>query len=312
MSNTLRVVFMGTSDFAVSSLLSLDRDPFSVVCVVTQPDRPAGRGLDKRPSSVKRIALEKGWNVFQPEKMKDPAAVEHLRSFAPDLIVVAAYGQILPKNVLEMPSLACLNVHASLLPRWRGAAPIHYAVMAGDSETGVTIMYMNEKMDEGDRLWARSVPIGVDETTGHLHDRLAVLGAETLRESLDLLLQGKAPRSPQDSSLATYAPSLKREHCKIAWTQSSNQVANHIRGLDPWPSAECLLEGVTLKLYGASLTDGNGIPGLILSLGSEGATVATGEGAIRFSGIQPPGKRRMGPKEFSLGHSAFKIGAVLS
>jgi len=311
-SNTLRVVFMGTSDFAVPSLRSMDRDPFSVVCVVTQPDRPAGRGLEKRPSSVKRVALEKGWDVFQPEKMKDPEAVEHLRSFAPDLIVVAAYGQILPKNVLEMPSLACLNVHASLLPRWRGAAPIHYAVMAGDAETGVTIMYMNEKMDEGDRLLAKSIPIGADETTGQLHDRLEALGAETLSESLDLLLQGNAPRVPQDPALATYAPSLKREHCQIAWAQSASWVANRIRGLDPWPSAECLFEGVALKLFGASVTDGHGTPGLILALGPEGATVAAGEGAIRFSGIQPPGKRRMGPKEFSLGHSAFKIGAVLS
>jgi methionyl-tRNA formyltransferase len=303
---------MGTSDFAVPSLLSLDREPFSVVGVVTQPDRPAGRGLEKRPSPVKRAALEKGWDVFQPEKMKDPVAIEYLRSLAPDFIVVAAYGQILPKSVLEIPSMACLNIHGSLLPRWRGAAPIHYAVMAGDIETGVTIMYMNEKMDEGDRLLAKSVLIGPDETTGQLHDRLALLGPEALRESLDLLLSGQAPRVPQDAAFATFAPSLKREHCKIVWSQSAFQVANRIRGLDPWPSAECLLAGVSFKLFGAVVADGHGDPGAILALGPEGATVATGEGAVRFSGIQPPGKRRMGPKEFSLGHSAFKIGAVLS
>jgi len=310
--DTLRVVFMGTSDFAVASLRSLNRAPCSVVGVITQPDRPAGRGLGLRPSPVKSFALENGWEVFQPEKMRDPTAVEHLKSLSPDLIVVASYGQILPKSVLEIPRLACLNVHGSLLPRWRGAAPIHYAVMAGDPVTGVTIMYMNEKMDEGDRLISKTTPIGSTETTGQIHDRLAVMGAEALQESLDLLMSGKAPRIPQEPSLATYAPSIRREHCKIAWDQNATTVANRIRGLDPWPSAECLFEGVSLKLFGASLAEGSGIPGTILALGPDGATVATGEGAIRFLGLQYPGKRHMGPKEFSLGHSAFKIGAVLS
>jgi methionyl-tRNA formyltransferase len=312
LSDPLRVVFMGTSDFAVPSLLTLEGPLFSVAGVVTQPDRPAGRGLNLHPSPVKVAALQKGWDVFQPEKMRDPIAVERLQSLSPDLIIVAAYGQILPKSVLQTPRVACLNVHASLLPRWRGAAPIHYAVMAGDTQTGVTIMYMNEKMDEGDRLLEKTVPIRLEDTTGVLHDRLALVGAEALQEALGLLVQGQAPRVPQDSTLATYAPSLKREHCKVRWNQTARKIADHIRGLDPWPSAECSLGGVSLKLFDASVVEGQGSPGSILALGPDGAVVATGDGAVRFKSIQPPGKRRMGSQEFSLGHSAFKIGAVLS
>jgi methionyl-tRNA formyltransferase len=311
-SDPLRVVFMGTSDFAVPSLQALDRPTFSVVTVVTQPDRPAGRGYQLHPSPVKLAALEKGWAVFQPERMRQSEAVEHLRGLDPDLVIVAAYGQILPLAVLETPRLACLNVHASLLPRWRGAAPIHHAIMAGDSKTGVTIMYMNERMDEGDQLLEKVVTIGSEETTGQLHDRLALLGAEALQESVSLLLEGKASRRPQDAALATYAPSLQREHCRLRWSLPARRIADHIRGLDPWPSAECALEGIPLKLFGASLADGAGKPGTIISLGAEGAVVAAADGAVRVTGLQPPGKRRMGPKEFSLGHSAFKIGAVLS
>lgn len=303
---------MGTSGFAVPSLLSLDLPAYRVVTVVTQPDRPAGRGLQLRPSPVKEAALGKGWEVFQPEKMRAPEAVDRLKTLAPDLILVAAYGQILPPVVLAAPRLACLNVHGSLLPRWRGAAPIHYAVMNGDARTGVTIMYMNEHMDEGDVLLPKETLIGADETTGALHDRLALLGAEALREALELLRDGRAPRIPQDASRATYAPSLKREHCAVKWDRPARTVADQIRGLDPWPSAETTLEGTGLKLFGATLAEGHGRPGAILSVSPEGVVVAAAEGAVRIEWLQPAGKRKMSPKEFSLGHPAFKIGAVLS
>ncbi len=312
MLDPLRVVFMGTSDFAVPSLLSLDRSPYQVTCVVTQPDRPAGRGLQPRPSAVKRVAMEKGWPLFQPERMREAGAVERLRDLSPDLIVVVAYGQILPKEVLDLPRLACLNIHGSLLPRWRGAAPIHHAIMAGDRQSGVTLMHMNERMDEGDILLTRSIEIGERETTGELHDRLAALGVVALQEGLDALIAGRAIRTPQDPTLATYAPSLKREGSRVRWDRPAREVADLIRGLDPWPSAETSLGDVSLKIFGASVAEGRGAPGTLLALSKDGAVVAAGEGAVRFTVLQPPGKRRMGPLEFSLGHSAFKIGVVLS
>jgi methionyl-tRNA formyltransferase len=250
--------------------------------------------------------------VFQPEKVRQPEALERLKSLSPDLILVAAYGQILPKALLDMPRVACLNVHGSILPRWRGAAPIHYAVMAGDAETGVTIMHMNEKMDEGDVILAKTTPIGPEETTGVLHDRLALLGASALREALDLLREGKAIRTAQDPSQATYAPSLKKEHCRVDWKQPARKVADKIRGLDPWPSAECSWSGADVKLFGARRAEGNGAPGEILSIGPEGVRVAALEDAVLISEIQPPGKRRMTVQEFSLGHPEFQKGKVLS
>ncbi len=308
----LNVVFMGTSDFAVPSLASLEDPAFRVLLVVTQPDRPAGRHLEPKPSPVKKAALERGWEVFQPEKIRQSDALDRLKSLAPDLVVVAAYGQILPKALLDLPSLACLNVHASILPRWRGAAPIHYAVMTGDAETGVTLMHMSEKLDEGDVILTRTIPIGPLETTGALHDRLATLGASALREAVEWLREGRAPRIPQNHALATYAPSLKREHTRLDWTWHARRVANFIRGLDPWPSAETAWGGMELKIFGASLGEGHGRPGQILSLDSKGALVAAGEGTVRITEIQPPGKRRMKAYEFSLGHGAFRPGEVLS
>src|SRR5579885_2241737 len=215
MNRPLRILFMGTSDFAVPALQALHSAGYDLPLVVTQPDKPAGRGLELKASPVKKKALELSLEVFQPEKVKTPESVQRLQSLAPDVTVVAAYGQILPPSVLQIPKTACLNIHGSLLPRYRGAAPIHYAVMAGEPETGVTIMHMNEKMDEGDMLLAKKTPIGPAETTGEVHDRLARLGAEGLLEALALLEQGKAPRVPQDHSKATYAPSLKREQCRI-------------------------------------------------------------------------------------------------
>jgi methionyl-tRNA formyltransferase len=306
---------MGTSDFAAPSLQALHQKHYEITLVVTQPDRPAGRGLELKASPVKKAALELGLEVYQPEKIKTQEALEKLQTIKPDIIVVAAYGQILPASVLRIPAVACLNVHGSILPRYRGAAPIHYAVMAGEKETGVTLMYMNEKMDEGDILLVRKTPIGPRETTGEVHDRLAVLGAEGLMESLELLAQGKAPREPQNHSLATYAPSIKREQCQVRWSTTAEQVVNQIRGLTPWPSAETRWNGMNLKLGTTvirNLEPNPKKPGEILAVSKEGVLVNTGVGEVWIREIQPPGKKKMKAYDFTLGHPTFKPGECLS
>ena len=306
---------MGTSSFAVPALKALSSGGCEILSVVTQPDRPAGRGLSPKSSPVKEEALKMGLQVFQPEKIRDPQAVETLRKLNPDLVVVAAYGQILPPAVLNIPKTACLNIHGSLLPKYRGAAPIHYAVMAGETDTGVTLIYMNEKMDEGDILLTKKTAIGARETTGELHDRLAGIGAEGLLEALELLGKGKAPRTPQDHSKATYAPTLKREQCRLDWGKSAAEVANQVRGLCPWPSAETRWNGLDLKVFTA-LPDPGGsqenIPGKVLSIGHEGVRVTAGKGSVLLTEIQPPGKRRMSAHDFSLGHPNFKPGEILA
>ncbi len=306
---------MGTSDFAVPALKALHSSANQVLLVVTQPDRPAGRGLGLRSSPVKQTASELGLSLFQPEKIKSPEAVGRIQVLAPDVIVVAAYGQILPASVLGIPKAACLNIHGSLLPKYRGAAPIHYAVMAGEKETGVTLMHMNEKMDEGDILSQKKTVIGPEETTGEVHDRLARLGAEGLLEALELLGEGRAPRRPQDPSQATYAPSLKREQCRLRWERTAMELANQVRGLSPWPAAEARWGDSDLKIFAAkALGDRSpdAQPGEILSVGKEGAEIAAGSGSLLLLEIQPPGKRRMSAHDFCLGHPVFKAGEKLS
>src|SRR5581483_9273183 len=226
MSDAFRILFMGTSDFAVPALDALRLAGYPIVLVVTQPDKPAGRGLELKASPVKNRAVELGLPVFQPEKIRTPEAIETLRKTEADVAVVAAYGQILPAAVLQMPKTACLNIHGSILPKYRGAAPIHYAVMNGDTETGVTIMYMNEKMDEGDVLLVKTTPIGPEETTGDIHDRLARIGSHGLLEAVKLLGQGNAPRIPQDPSKASYAPSIRREFCHLEWSAPASRIHN--------------------------------------------------------------------------------------
>jgi methionyl-tRNA formyltransferase len=310
-----KIVFMGTSNFAVPALKALQSVHYEIPSVVTQPDRPAGRGLELKASPVKRAALELGLPVFQPEKIKAPDAVEVLRKLEPDVMVVAAYGQILPSSVLQIPKAACLNIHGSLLPKYRGAAPIHYAVMNGEKETGVTIIYMNEKMDEGDILLSEKTYIQPEETTGMLHDRLAPIGAQVLLNSLVLLAEGKAPRLAQDSTQATYAPSLKREQCRIQWNKTASEVVNQIRGLSPWPSAETLWGGLQLKVYSASpsqlQTMGEAF-GRVMAIDKEGITVAAAIGGVLLKEVQPPGKRKMSAYDFTLGHPEFKPGETLS
>jgi len=315
---------MGTSDFAVPALRALAGASYPILSVVTQPDRPAGRGLELKASPVKQEALALSLPVFQPEKIKAPESVEFLRNLRPDVMVVAAYGQILPKAVLEIPRVACLNIHGSLLPKWRGAAPIHYALMNGDGETGVTIMYMNEKMDEGDILLMEKTAVGPLETTGQLHERLAQMGAQALVKALELLSDGKAGRTPQDGSQATYAPSLKREQCKIRWDRRAGQVVNQIRGLSPWPCAETQWGGKQLRVFQAEAVSGAGAtpgqvplagqvppPGQVLSIEKEGITVAALDGRVLMKEVQPPGKRRMSAYDFTLGHPDFKTGEQL-
>ncbi len=312
MNQSFRILFMGTSDFAVPALQALYSAGFSIPLVVTQPDRPAGRGLELKPSPVKTKAVELGLEVFQPEKVRTPEAVETLKKTQPDVTVVAAYGQILPALVLQIPKTACLNIHGSILPKYRGAAPIHYAVIAGERETGITVMYMNEKMDEGDMLLVKKTSIGPEETTGEIHDRLARLGAGGLLEALELLREGKAPRISQDPSQATYAPSIKREFCRLNWGAPAGQVFNRIRGLSPWPGAETRWKGMELKVHKAGLDNRRGKPGEVLEVSKEGVVVGAGIESVRLLEIQPSGKRKMNAYDFTLGHPDFKPGEVLS
>jgi methionyl-tRNA formyltransferase len=302
---------MGTSDFAVPALRALHQAGYPIPMVVTQPDRPAGRGMELKASPVKNAALELGLPLYQPEKVRFPEVVEALKQAAPDVAVVAAYGQILPLSVLEIPKVACLNIHGSILPKYRGAAPIHYAVMAGEMETGVTIMHMNAKLDEGDMILFKKTPIGPAETTGEVHDRLAPLGAEALLETLTLLAEGKAPRIPQDHAQASFAPSIKKEQCRLNWGKGAAGVVNQIRGLSPWPVAETQWLDLTLRIFSAQVLEGEGPntqPGEVLKVSKDGIEVFAGEGRLLLKEIQPPGKKRMNAHDFSLGHPAMKAG----
>jgi len=311
----IKTIFMGTSEFAVASLHSLLSPGYEVVAVVTQPDRPAGRGLALKASPVKETALKTGLRVLQPERMKEPGSVEALAALRPDLMVVVAYGQILPPAVLALPRMACLNVHASLLPKFRGAAPIHAAILEGETETGVTLMHMNEKMDEGDLILSRSTPIGPDETVGELHDRLAVIGASALMEALVLIAQGRATRTPQDPARATYAPSLKRERCRMDWTRTARELHDQVRGLSPWPVAETQFKGGQLRIFRSRFLqegDPHGVAGTIQSVTKEGIVVAAGRDALLLTEVQVAGKKRMGAYELTLGHPDLVPGAVLT
>lgn len=312
----LRIVFMGTPDFACPSLAALAEAGHQVVAAVCQPDKPAGRGGRLVPPPVKVLAQARGIPVLQPRRVRHPEAVAQIRALAPDLIVTAAFGQLLSGELLAVPRLGAINVHASLLPRWRGAAPIHRAVMAGDRETGVTIMWMDEGLDTGDMLLWRAVPIGPDDTTGDLHDRLAALGAELVVEAVRLIAAGQAPRIPQDHSRATYAAKLTRADEWIAWQEPAEQVKNRVRGLNPWPGAYTTLrDGTVLKVWrvqvvpvpavpGAPTAPGVGAaPGTILGvIKGQGPVVACGQGAVVLLEVQPAGRRRMDGMAFAAGY----------
>jgi methionyl-tRNA formyltransferase len=300
----MRIVFIGTGEIGVPTLRALLNSEHEVVALVTQPDKPVGREQRIEPPPIKRAITKTRIRILQPARIKDPQAIEEIRGFTPDVIVVVAYGQILPRDLLEIPRLACLNLHASLLPRWRGAAPIQAAIAAGDCETGMTAMYMDEGLDTGDILLQRNLEILPNDTSGSLHDRLAQVAPETLLESLRLLAAGSAPRIPQDNSRAIYAPKLKREHAQIDWSESAEAIERKIRAYNPWPGAFMKIDRQTLKIFSASVVDLSGQPGEILRSDKD-LIVTTSKGALSLEEVQLEGKRRMTAAEFLRGHAAI-------
>lgn len=310
-----KIVFMGTPDFSVPVLRQIIDDGYEVIGVVTQPDRPVGRKRVLTPPPVKVEALKHGIPVFQPEKIRQQEELEKILSLKPDLIVTAAFGQILPKELLQAPTYGCINVHASLLPELRGGAPIHYAIIQGKKKTGITIMYMVEKLDAGDILTQVEVPITEEDNVGTLHDKLSAAGAELLSKTLPPLLEGKLTSIPQNNEEATFAWNIKREQEKIDWTMSGEDIYNHIRGLNPWPVAFTLLDGQVLKVWCSEKAVGTtGQPaGTILKLESDGITVSTGdETAIKITELQPSGKTKMTSEQFLRGAGAkLTVGSKL-
>lgn len=304
----MRIAFMGTAELACPCLEAVVKMPgHEVVAVVTQPDRPKGRDLKPAPPPVKVIAERFGLPVQQPLKIREPAAVEALQGTQPDLIIVVAYGQILPKAVLAIPRFGCINVHTSLLPRWRGAAPIQYAILHGDPETGVTTMYMDEHMDTGDIILQRVQLIHADDTSATLHDRLAKLGAELLEETVMLIAEGKAPRAKQDETKATYAKKIAKEDGRIDWTKPATEIERQIRAFNPWPSAYTRLGDLPLKIWKAEVIGGaTGNPGEVLA----DIIVVTGQGGLRILELQPASSKRMPVDAFLRGHK-IEAGTML-
>jgi len=307
-----KIVFMGTPDFSVPGLKALIQTQ-TVVGVVTQPDRPAGRGQQLRPSPVKVVAEAAGIPVYQPKSLRREEAAAPLRQWQPDLIVVAAFGQILRPHVLDLPPHGCLNVHASLLPRWRGASPIQHALMSGDSETGICLMRMDPGLDTGPVFVCRSTPITATDTAATLHDRLAEMGAALLSQHLEAIIDGRLTPTPQDDTLATYAPMIKKEDGRLDWTQSADQLDRHIRALTPWPGAYTFWQEQPLKILAARPANQHtaGAPGQVLAgKVNDTAVVHTGDGGLELQTVQLAGKRAMDVGEFLRGRPEF-IGSRL-
>jgi len=301
MTAGLSVVFAGTPDFSVPALEALAASRHRVLVAYTQPDRRSGRGLKLEPGPVRRKADALGIPVEQPSTLKDPAAQAALAAWQPDVMVVVAYGLILPQAVLDIPRLCCLNIHASLLPRWRGAAPIQRAIAAGDRQTGITIMRMEAGLDTGPMLSREAVEIAADETGGSLHDRLAVVGARMIVEALDRLEAGDAQFEPQDDALATYAKKLSKTEAVIDWTRPAEELARQVRAFDPWPVAETRLDGQQLRVWRAHARPGTGgeAAGTVLSADGHGIAVAAGGGVLVLDRVQLPGKRPVSAAELA-------------
>ena len=298
----MRVVFMGTPDIAATCLSKILEDGFQVVGVYTQPDRPKGRGMKMVYSPVKEVALAHEIPVFQPENFREDETVEELRALQPDVVAVVAYGRILPQRVLDIAPKGFINIHASVLPQYRGSAPYQWAVLDGLAETGVTAMYLCREMDAGDMIDVAKTPIGPDETAGELLDRLAVLGADLLSKTLSNVERGVVTATPQDASKATYAPMLDKSMCAIDWTKTAQQVHNQVRGLHPWPVATAELAGTKFKIHATAVVNGKGEPGTILGLTKTGLQVACGEGAIEIRELQAEGGKRMAAPDYFRGH----------
>lgn len=301
----MRIVFMGTPDFAEESLRALLEAGEDVAAVFTQPDKPRGRGMRESFSPVKALAAERGIPVYQPVTFKDGAATELLRTLAPELLVVVAYGRILPQTFLDVAKYGSINVHGSLLPKYRGAAPIQWAVLNGDKTTGVSVQYMAAAMDAGDVIAARETEIGEFETSGELFDRLKTLGAELLAETVRKIASGSVIRVPQNEADATYTKMLDKNMSPIDWNKSPREIVKHICGLNPWPVATTELGGVSFRVFGAEYTDTRTAlaPGKIISAGKAGIEVACGGGrSLRITEVQAAGKKRMSAAAFLLGH----------
>jgi methionyl-tRNA formyltransferase len=319
----MRVIFIGTGEIGVPTLGALLRSEHQVVGVVTQPDKPVGREQKIEPPPIKKTLTRNGGletaagssvgklpslEILQPERIRDPEAIRAIDALQPDAIIVMAYGQILPRPILEIPRIACLNLHASLLPRWRGAAPIQAAIAAADRETGITVMYMDEGLDTGDILLQRPIAIAPDETGGSLHDRLAQLAPGALIESLRLLSTRTAPRVSQDKSLATYAPKLNRENGKIDWAEPAEVIERKIRAYNPWPGTFGILTDksgrqIKLKIIRAEVVEASGRPGAILCADNRGLAIAAGEKALSLHKVQLEGKGQMSANDFVRGHA---------
>ncbi|OMP68553.1 methionyl-tRNA formyltransferase [Domibacillus epiphyticus] len=302
-----KIVFMGTPDFSVPVLDILVKDGYDILAVVTQPDRPVGRKKIMTPPPVKEAAIKHNLPVLQPVKLSASIELQKIIEMKPDLIVTAAYGQLLPKDLLNTPKFGCINVHASLLPELRGGAPIHYSILQGKKETGITIMYMAEKLDAGDIITQASIPIEEDDHTGILHDKLSEVGAKLLSETIPAILEGTSSRTPQDESKATFAPNIRRADEKIDWNRSGEELYNQVRGLYPWPVSYTMLNGAVVKVWKAEKATGTSDePGTVISIEDDGFIVSTGSRtALKIIELQPAGKKRMSARDYLRGSGSI-------
>lgn len=312
MSKPLKIVFAGTPDFAAQHLDALIKSHHDVIAVYSQPDRPAGRGKKLKASEVKQLALTHDIPVYQPENFKSDDAKQQLADLNADIMVVVAYGLLLPKAVLETPKLGCVNVHGSILPRWRGAAPIQRAIWAGDAETGVTIMQMDEGLDTGDMISIATCPIEAADTSASLYTKLAELGPTALIDTLSTIADGTATPEKQNDELANYAKKLSKEEANIDWHMPAQQIERNIRAFNPWPICFTQMQGNTVKIYAAELVENTGNPGEILAADKTGITVATTEGALKITQLQPQGKNPMSAQDFLNGRADWvAVGSTL-